>query len=78
MRQGRDDRDAKCPYLIGHGDTFIVCESVFPRDTGATCRTQYKGARELQRQYGMYCCANWQRCEQARSIAHWRYADDDD
>ena len=77
MREGRSVKRAKCPYLIGRGDAFLVCESVFPKDTGANCRTQYKCAREMEKQYSMYCCANWQRCELARSIAHWRYEDDE-
>ena len=78
MRDAMENKRAKCPFFIGCGDNFIVCESVFPRDTGATCRTNYKRGKEMKKQMEMYCCENWERCELARSIAHWRYEGDDD
>ena len=77
MRDGKSDKRAACPFLIGRGDTFLVCESVFPRDTGATCRTNYKRASEALKQYECFCCENWQRCELAKSIMHWRYEDEE-
>ncbi len=73
MKGKLNDRDARCPFFVGHSKVSVLCEGLIP---DSRIKINFDSAQTKDIQYNVFCSCRFENCEMYQALLD-RYMNDD-